>query len=32
MTGLLCGALAGLACYTTPALQGLLIGFSRDAL
>jgi hypothetical protein len=32
MTGLLSGALAGLACDTTPASQGLLIGFSSDAV
>ena len=32
MTGLLSEALAGLACYNTPASQGVLIGFSSDAL
>jgi hypothetical protein len=32
MTGLLSGALAGLARYNTPAPQGRLIGFSSDAL
>jgi hypothetical protein len=32
LTGLLCGALAGLACDNTPASQGLLIGFSSAAI
>jgi hypothetical protein len=32
MTGLRSGALAGLACYNTSASQGLLIGFSSDAV
>jgi hypothetical protein len=32
MTDLLSGALAGLACDNTPASQGLLMGFSNDAV
>ena len=32
MTGPRSEALAGLACYNTPASQGLLIGFSSDTV